>query len=321
MKTLTMTSPIAPAGTPLAANQLTISCSSQRNGMYLSQGLMGYSEGLPISIYSAMLEELAPSILVADDFDYFVMDEKKQQLAEGDEHKRAPGAQFARETLKTRKERGQTEDKGLTLSLDNRGLTERKKRNAVAYLKARLSLLDLVEFFDVLDSLAVTTNLSWLSANPVDPDESMADAIDAAGDLLGVDPNFGVLSKKVWRNRKKYYKANPATAYIARDTLEDVRDELTLDRLMLNNVRRRQVVGGAKSKILGTVGYFYYKNELASEFDPSSVMHFKSAAEGASDGDFAIFEQPDGALTHITVNQRNLLAAGTGKGVAKIVIT
>lgn len=322
---------VQPAGVDLRPGQIGIANQGSFDPSDLNYALTNFSVGLPVDDFTAQVRRMAPRCPTTEHFNYRKFITGKENLVDDKNgHKRAEGAQFGMRKLKGTSAEGSTYDKGLTIPMDAKKLTESKRRWLIKYLISTLGMLDLIEILDLLDANSVETSVDWTGVDAVDPDISLQEGFALAGKELGVDPNYLVLAKNAFLKRKKVYRSMDGMASIGDLSVDEIRDTLMLDYLEPISGYSRSVAGGAFSDILSTTGYAYYMSPLHSEFDPSSIMHFYTPIPAEEVGmvggtmtesDYVVFERKVGMLVYLTVYHRNNFAVGSAKGIRKFTIT
>lgn len=241
----------------------------------------------------ADLMAIAPGIEVARNFEYAKGDNGEVFLSESDDI-RAPGADFKRVNYSGDVQVDKTLNKGLTLRLDKdavpaaaggaSGDLDRALRQYAQRLTERLYRNELRRAVGVLSGLQAPTPTVW-SPDGHDCDLDLAEAVDAAGDNSGIEPNTLIMGKTAWLRRWRALRAlDTEGGYSSAGlTPEGLASFLGIDRVIVLKERFNLKKGaGAKAKVLGDLVVACYVEPSPLMDDASNIKRFTTSTESGA---------------------------------------
>ena len=310
----------APSMMVLAANDANF------DAAHLSEPLTEYivdtpdAEGL-----DTLLEAMAPSVPVGRAFAFLVAENKEAfQAAIGDEDIREIGGSFAEQRLTGSQTEGRTDNKGLSMLLDNDqgGEDPAVQQRAVANLRNRLLRSDLYRVNTVLDANdTAASSENWgPSATKPDPDGSVASIVDLGGDARGINSNIVVYGGGAFLKRFRSMGLDTnAARYATRNlTPDQIAEMLGVDKAVKCNFRY-QSSATAKTKIIADNIYAYYVRPGATKDDPSNIKRFVTSVPGG--GMFRVYIEPILKRTRVTVEHYSRVVCTSTLGIYKLPVT
>lgn len=265
----------------------------------------------------ALLQFLAPEVVVGRRFEFKKATNAETLLSETDDV-RAIGSPFKRVEYTGTTVNEKTLNKGLTICIDKDEMVDGDEERAVMRLKSRLFRNDLRRAVAMLLAIdGAGTNKTWGAAGK--PDKDLMDAIQAAGDSAGLNPNRLLFGTAAWQLRYSSYEAQ-ATAG-AFSGLSMTPDQVAA-KLGLNGARvsgeRYQSSSTAKSKIVGSFAVVFFGEDGVGKDDPSSVKRFVTPVgpEGVR-----VYRDEKDKFVDITVEHYSNLVTTSSVGVAKLNIS
>jgi hypothetical protein len=311
--------PDAPTGSVMAANDANF------DSVHLSEPLTEYlvdypdEEGLDV-----LLDQAFPSVPVGRSFSYKVHDEKEAfQLALNDEDIREIGGEFAQVRLTGTQADGRTDNKGLTMILDNDqgGEDPAVQQRAVANLRNRLLRTELFRGEALLEANDVATTPNWGVSNAAaDPDGNLLSDIDAGGDARGIDSNTVLFGGSAWVTRfLSLGLGDNAARHQTRNLTPAQLAELIGAERVVKSKFRYQSSGTAKSKIVAGKVYSYYAKAGAMPDDPSNIKRFVTSTQGG--GLTRVYIETRLKRTFVTVEHYSRIVLTSALGIRKIAPT
>lgn len=306
-------------GTIMAANDANFD--AQHLSEPLTEYLVDYpdDEGL-----EALLEGACPAVPTGRAFSYRVCDDKEAfQLALANEDIREIGGEFPLIRRTGSQVDGRTDNKGLTMVLDNDqgGEDAAVQNRAVANIRNRLLRSELYRLEVLLEANDTNTAANWgPSATVADPDGDLALDIDLGGDSRGIDSNTVLFGGGAWL--KRFRAMGPRTgreALAERSfTPAQVATLVGADQCLVSKFRY-QSSSTAKTKVVADKVYSYYTKKGAMMDDPSNVKRFYTAVPGG--GMFRVYVQPLLKRTLVTVEHYSRVALTSSLGIRKLSVT
>ena len=305
-------------GTILAANDANF------DAAHIAEPLNDYIVGAPDDEgLQAAIDALFPSIPVGRSFTYRTHDTKEQyQTDSGDDADiREIGGDFPRIRTTGAQADGRTDNKGLTMVLDNDqgGEDSAVQQRAVTNLRNRLLRSDLRRGLVILDANDTNAAKTWSSGTDKDPDLDAAIDNNTGGDARGVDGNVIVWGQTAWLNRKQAYGANlsPGTAGSKNLTPQEAAIAAGCQRGIVLPFRY-QSSATAKAAVLAGVVFIYHAKQGAMPNDPSNVKRF---VHNTSSGVFRVYVQSELKKTLVTVEHYSRIIAASTVGIRKLTIS
>jgi hypothetical protein len=309
----------AAPGVIMAANDANF------DAAHLSEPLSEYSVGaIDEEGLLELLEAAVPSIPVGRSFSYRKHEDKEAfQAALNDSDIREIGGKFQEIRLTGTQADGRTDNKGLSIILDNDqgGEDPAVQQRAVVNLRGRLlraELLRLQTALDANDTAASSSN--WgASASGADPDAEVLAQVDLSGDARGIDPNVALYGGGAWVKRKRSYsgrdKAGAFAGLVA--SREQVADTIGVEKVLVSRFRYQSAVD-TKGKMIGDLVWIYYARPGAMADDPSNVKRFVT---NTPSGAFRVFIEPKLKRTRVTLEHYSRIVVTSTLGIRKLPVT
>lgn len=311
-------SPQAKHGSVFAANDANF------DAQHISEALNEYIVGAPDDEgLMEALEAMFPSIPVGRAFTYRTHDTREQYQTDSadDGDIREIGGDFAKLRTTGAQVDGRTDNKGLTMVLDNDqgGEDPSVQQRAVVNLRNRLLRSDLRRGLVILDASDTNTAKTWASGTAATPDLDAATANDLGGDDRGVDGNIIVWGKSAWIKRMIAYSNNvgPGASAYAGLNPQAAAAMAGCERGIVLPFRY-QSSATAKSKVLGDAVFIYHAKQGAMPDDPSNVKRFVT---NTASGLLRVYIQPELKKTLVTVEHYSRIIAASTVGVRKLTIS
>jgi len=269
-----------------------------------------------------LLDAAAPPVPVGRHFSYVSHDSIESfQAAINDEDKREIGADFPEVRLTGTANDGRTDNKGLTMILDNDqgGEDPAVQQAAVLNLRNRLLRTELYRLEALLEANDTPASKNWKTAGS-DPDGDLMAAIDLSGDARGINPNIALFGGGAWVKRYLGLGVDANSGKFASRSLTPAQvAELTgLDAVLKSNFRY-QSNATTKAKVIADKVYIYYAKRGAMPSDPSNIKRFVSSVPGG--GLFRVYVTPVLKRTKVTVEHYSRLVCTSTLGIRQLVIT
>lgn len=305
-------------GSILAANDANF------DATHLSEPLNEYIVGAPEDEgLLAALEALAPSIPVGRSFTYRTHDTKEQYQTDSadDGDIREIGGDFAKIRTTGTQVDGRTDNKGLTMVLDNDqgGEDAAVQQRAVVNLRNRLLRSDLRRVIVALDANDTNDAKTWSSGTDKLPDLDAAIANNTGGDARGVDGNIIVWGKGAWIKRQTAYSLNLAPGVGNSINLSpDAAAAMCGCERGIILPFRYQSSASAKSAVLADVVFIYHAKAGAMANDPSNIKRFVT---NTPSGALRVYVQAELKKTLVTVEHYSRVIAASTVGIRKLTIS
>lgn len=270
-----------------------------------------------------LLDAAAPPVPVGRAFQYTSHDTLEAfQLALNDEDKREIGGDFAEIRLTGTLVDGRTDNKGLTMILDNDqgGEDAAVQQAAVLNLRNRLYRSDLYRLQALLENNdTVHASPNWKAAGS-DPDGDLVAAVDASGDARGINPNIALYGGGAWTKRFLGLGVDANSGKFASRSLTpaQVAELCGLDTVLKSNFRY-QSSASAKTKIIADKVFTYYAKRGAMPSDPSNIKRFVTNVPGG--GVMRVYITPLLKRTKVTVEHYSRLVCTSTLGIKQLVVT
>lgn len=309
----------APSGLIMAANDANF------DAAHLSEPLTEYIVGYPDDEGLAdLVEQVAPSVPVGRRFSYREHNDKEAfQAALNDDDIRPIGASFGEIRLTGTQKDGATDNKGLSILIDNDqgGEDPAVQQRAVANIRGRLlraELLRVQTILDANDSAENSTN--WGPGNAgADPDAQVLGMVDASGDSRGIDANIALYGGGAWVKRRRSYSGRDTAGAISglRASASDLAGFLGVDQVAISKFRY-QSSAGAKDKVVGDLVWVYYVKRGAMADDASNIKRFVTATPS---GLFRVYVEPLLKRTRVTLEHYSRVVCTSTLGIRKLPVT
>lgn len=290
---------------------------------HLSEPLTEYAVGIPDrDRLQETLDTIAPAVPVGRRFEYLEHNERAafQQDADDDSDIREIGGEFKTVSSKGTKKDSSTDNKGLTIILDNDqgGENEQVQRYYTAMLKNRLLRTELKRVIGLIHANATAGGTpNWGTANAGrDPDADLLTLVDDSGDARGINPNIVVLGGTAAVKRKISLRSSDKAGAFASAAIsyDDLAESLEVDRVV--PVRARYQTGAnTRGKIAGLVAYTYYAQNGLTKDDPSNVKRFVSMTPS---GMYRVYIESILKRTKITVEHYSRTVITSALGIRKL---
>lgn len=287
----------------------------------LTEFIVGVSEQQDLL---ALLNAAAPEVPVGRAFTYRTHDEKEdfQSHAGDDSDVREIGGDFARVRRTGAQVDGRTDNKGLTMVIDNDqgGENPLVQQRAVQNLLDRLCRSELVRLDTLLDANDTSDGKNWGSSNSAaDPDYDVVYNVDASGDARGINANVVLFGGGAYVKRIAALRRSASSGAFATGSLtpEQLAEFYGVDRVVRSNVRY-QSTASAKAKVVADKVYVYYAGQNMMTDDPSNVKRFVTMTDA---GPFRVYVTPELKRTLVTVEHYSRLVVTSTLGIRKIAVT
>lgn len=309
----------AQSGVVLAANDANF------DQQHLSEGLTEYivdttdSDGL-----EELINRLFPIVPTSRAFAYRVHETAESfQAALNDEDIREIGGEFAKTRRTGTQVDGRTDNKGLTMILDNDqgGEDAAIQQAAVMNLKGRLLRSDLYRGEALLEANDTAITPNWGASNAAaDPDGDLMSELDLGGDARGINSNIVLYGGSAWVRRfQSLGLGDNAARHQTRNlTPAQLAMLVNAESIQISNYRY-QSAAAAKSKLVGNKVYTYYAKQGLSKDDPSNIKRFVTPVSGG--GVWRVYVEPLLKRTAVTVEHYSRLALTSSLGIRKIAPT
>jgi len=305
-------------GSILAANDANF------DAAHLAEPLSEYIVGAPDDEgLQAAIEALFPSIPVGRSFTYRTHDTKEQYQTDSadDGDIREIGGDFAKIRTTGTQVDGRTDNKGLTMVLDNDqgGEDAAVQQRAVVNLRNRLLRSDLRRGLVILDAHDTSDSKTWGSGTTATPDSDAAIANNTGGDARGVDGNVIVWGKSAWIKRMLGCDNNLSPGMAGRGMLSPAQAAALAgcERGIVLPFRF-QSTGTAKAAILTDTVFIYHAKAGAMPDDPSNVKRFVT---NTPSGLLRVYVQSELKKTLVTVEHYSRIVATSTVGIRKLAIS
>lgn len=288
----------------------------------LSEYIVGYpdEEGL-----DTLLEEAAPVVEVGGRAFTYRKHESAEafQAALNDEDVREIQGNFAQVRLTGTQANGRTQNKGLTMVLDNDqgGEDLRTQQRAVANLRARLLRAELLRLLAVLDANDVAaSSTNWGAGNAsADPDMEVLAEVDTSGDSRGIDSNIALYGGGAWLKRKMSYSIRDKAGAFAflRSSEAEVAATVGVDKVLRSNFRY-QTGASTKSKIINNAVWIYYAKKGLMPDDPSNIKRFVTSTPS---GRWRVYITSELKRTLVTLEHYSLIECTSTLGIRQLPVT
>lgn len=312
-------SPDARSGIVLAANDANF------DAQHLSEPLSEYivdtndSDGL-----EELIGRLFPSVLVGRAFTYRTHDTVESfQAALNDEDIREIGGEHGKVRMTGAQVDGRTDNKGLTMILDNDqgGEDPAIQQAAVLNLKGRLLRADLYRGEALLEANDTAITPNWGASNAAaDPDGDLMSELDLGGDSRGINSNMVLYGGSAWVRRFQSLGLgdNSARHQTRNLTPEQIAALVQADSVLISKYRY-QSGAATKSKLVGNKVYTYFAKPGLSKEDPSNIKRFVTPVPGG--GVWRVYVTPLLKRTAVTLEHYSRLALTSSLGIRKIAPT
>lgn len=247
------------------------------------ESLTTYAVGYRSSVnFEQHLEAIAPSVAVADRFDYKTFSNTEAFYSELSDDLRSPGADFKSVEYKSEEVTAKTLNRGLMMAVDYdqvKGLADWETMYT-GMLTSRLLLNKVRRGLALLVAAGTNTAKTWDTTAGKNPDGDVRDGIRAAHTAAGVRPNRVTYGPTAWSLRQSSHEAQDnAGGYAAA-----ARDEAALARYLaieqvLISEARYSTSTSTKTEVLANLVLMYNALTGATTEDPSNIKGFWSPCE------------------------------------------
>ena len=271
-----------------------------------------------------LLEAAAPTVPVGRAFTYRRHDTKESFQSDhtNDGDIREIGGDFAQVRRTGTQVDGRTDNKGLTMVIDNDqgGENAAVQQRAVVNLRNRLLRSELLRLDTLLDANDTQDAKNWGATNTTaDPDYDVIYNVDQSGDARGVNPNVvlfggGAATKRIAALRRSASSGAFATGGL---TPEQLAGLYGVDTVLTSRFRF-QSTSSAKAKAVDDKVYVYHAGRNLMTEDPSNVKRFVTMTPG---GMFRVYVEPRLKQTRVTVEHYSRIIVTSTVGIRKIAVT
>ncbi|MDD4736634.1 MAG: hypothetical protein PHP44_11085 [Kiritimatiellae bacterium] len=263
-----------------------------------------------------MLEFVAPSIDTPERFSFKKADNAQAFLMD-DTIIRSSGQDFKRVEYTGTEVDARTDNKGLVMrvDLDDVKNDPNWEQRYTILLKNRVFRGELGIGVAILGSAATNSAKTWNSSS--NPDQDVADMIDAGGDVRGMDANRILFGKQAWSYRRAAYgpQNNAAAGAQYHFKPQDLADWLSADEVRVAK-SRYQSSASAKSKLVGALVLAFYAEKGVTKDDPSDIKRFVSPCQNGQK--MAVYvHQVSAKLVDITVEMHSRIVATSASGFVR----
>lgn len=304
----------------LQSGSIYASNESRFSAAHYSEPLTAFTSGWEdTDNLAALLEFIAPSVDVSRRFEFKRADNSEAFLSESDDI-RAIGSAFKRVEYSGRSVNEKTLNKGLTMRIDHDDIVgDNWQERAVHRLMQRLYRNELrraMAALSIVDAEGMVKH--WSGSDATNPEADMLEAILAAGDQVGVEPNRVLIGRGAWQLRHRLYASQDKAAAFAGLMMkpEALSSVLGVDDVRVSR-ERFQGLGAGKDRLVGDeVIVFHASNSLGKD-DPSALKRFITPTEG---GAFRVYVDESAKSTDITVEHYSNIITTSTLGVKKLTI-
>jgi hypothetical protein len=309
----------ASSGMVFAANDANF------DSAHLSEPLTEYIVGVQETAdLGATLEAIAPSVPVGRSFSYRKHDEREAFQSDGvsNDDIREIGGEFALIRRTGEQLDGRTDNKGLTMVIDNDqgGEDPAVQQRAVVNLTDRLLRSEIVRVEALLEANDVQDAKNWGATNTAaDPDYDVVNNVDLSGDARGIDANIvlfggGAYVKRIAALRRSASSGGFATGGLSPTQLAEFYGVESVVKAGM----RFQSTASAKAKVVADKVYCYYAGRNLMADDPSNIKRFVTPTP---DGALRVYVQPALKRTLISVEHYSRIILTSSLGIRKIAVT
>ncbi len=268
----------------------------------------------------ATLESIAPTVEVGRRFEYKKSKDTESILSETDDV-RAVGADFKRVEYAGDTVNAKTLNKGLTIRLDrdNYPPGDNAVERTAARLLRRIYRNELRRATTALLALDSGTGKTWTTTQ--DPDMDVINAVDAAGDGSGLDPNVVVFGQGAWLKRQACLRVQDKAGHVvsAGLTRDQVANLYGVERVEVIRTRYKTKKGGANSKALADYVVVCSLQTDPGTEDPSNIKRFVTPTDMGSR--YAVYVEEHPKFVDVTVELYSLIASPTSSGAKQLTIS
>lgn len=315
----------APSNNDAASGVIMAANDANFDAAHLSEPLTEFIADTPDEDgLDTLLEMACPSVPVGRAFTYLKHNTLEQfQAAISDEDIREIGGEFPTIRLTGTQENGRTQNKGLTIILDNDqgGEDPAVQQRAITNVRNRLLRTELYRLEALLEGNDTATTPNWGASNTAaDPDGDLMSAINLGGDARGIDCNTVLYGGGAWVTRflSLGIGSNAARHQTRNLTPAQLAELMMVDRLAVAKFRR-QSSATAKVKIVADKVFAYYTKAGATANDASNVKRFVTPVPGG--GMFRVYVENLLKRTKVTVEHYSTIDLTSSLGIRKIAPT
>jgi len=292
---------------------------------HLSEPLTEYIVGVQETAdLGATLEAIAPSVPVGRSFSYRKHDEREAFQSDGvsNDDIREIGGEFALIRRTGEQLDGRTDNKGLTMVIDNDqgGEDPAVQQRAVVNLTDRLLRSEIVRTEALLEANDTEAARNWGATNTTaDPDYDVLEQVNLSGDARGLDANIVLFGGGAHVRRVAALRRTASAGGFATGALnpEQLADFYGVEEVVRTKIRF-QASKTAKSKVVDNKVYCYYAGRNLMADDPSNIKRFVMPTP---DGALRVYVQPALKRTLISVEHYSRIILTSPLGIRKIAVT
>jgi hypothetical protein len=295
------------------------------DAQYLSDPLNEYIVGVrDDQNLQEFLDRAAPMVPSGRSFTYRQHDSKEAFQADAADNKdvREIGGDFAQVKRTGTQQDGRTDNKGLTMVIDDDqgGGLASVQQMAVVNLRDRLLRSEIIRLEVGLEANDTAATPNWGPANATaDPDSDIEEMIDLSGDERGVDANVIILGGGAWLKRRRAIRRSDTTG--AKESiglsLEEMAAYFGVDSVLRAKMRF-QSSATAKTKVVADKVYAYYAQPGLMNDDASNVKRFVTMTAG---GPFQVYTERRLKKWLITVEHYSRIIVTSNVGIRKLGVT
>lgn len=290
------------------------------------QALTDYAVGYREAALDAELEFFAPSVPVAQRFEYSVADSAEEFLSDNTDDERPPRSDFKEVEYTSSKVEASTKNRGLQITLDLDQLRGRSNWEEfyTQKLLRRIKRNRLRRAIALLSAAATNTAKTWDTTAGKDPDQDVITDLVTAADASGVKPNRVGYGDTAWSKRALAHRAQTSAGGFASATLtpEALASILGVEQVLHSNARYTSS-SSAKTQTVGNLVLMFNAASGMDTEDASNIKCFVSDGppeEGG--GAFQVYSQRISAKRHvIAVGCYELLKITSTVGIRKFTVS
>lgn len=308
-------------GESIQPGQIALANEAAFNQSFLSQPMTDYAVGWKSKDewLEKLLDFICPGVKTAHRFEYKVANNADEfAMVANDGDVRALFGEF--KMVKTIGDivNAKTFSKGLSTVIEKDTELPGEVEDKVAWLKKMCLKAELYRAVTLLESIATNTAKTWNA--DAQPDMDMLKAIDAFGDVVGIDANRCLMGTSAWVKRIGAYAAKAKSNFVPPATMNELAGFLGLDEVMGSKVRYTS--GQGKNKIVSASKVLFFQGEAgASKDDPSTLKRFWTPEPTGGEWSVYVDEITNPKLKKITVAHTSNIVTTCSKGVQMLTIS
>ncbi|OYV49064.1 MAG: hypothetical protein B7X06_00040 [Verrucomicrobia bacterium 21-51-4] len=296
--------------------KITAANESRFSAAHYSEPLTAFTAGWKDNDELAkLLDFLAPTVEVGRRFEFKKANNAECFLSEDDDV-RAIGAAFKRVEYSGESVNEKTLNKGLTIRVDHDDIVgDSWRERYVHMLLQRLYRNEVRRAVDALVALDTTSTAKiWAGATASNPEGDVLEAILAAGDAMGVEPNRALFGRGAWQLRHQLYANGQTASAFAGLGMNPMQlaSTLGLDDVRVSKERYQQSGQTGKTRLMSDKVILFHARNVLDKDDPSNLKRFVTPTEG---GLFRVYLDEQCKYTDITVEHYSNIVTTSTLGV------